>query len=632
MKKSSIYLMFLIGFIGISLFGSERLSEIAMTTSMNSVNNIDKTVDDILTDAKSQTNTETLKFYFPSYLNDKKFFDDAYQSIPKNNKFDDKLKAAILPHHLVFPQKIAAFFDRLSKTQNVETVFLIGPNHSNKGANAIHVSKYGYTTPYGNLELDSSKIKKLFDSKSVSVLFEKEVFDGEHSISALTPFIKKSLPGAKIVPITLKWHTSDLQINQLTKAISDIAGPNDIVIGSIDFSHYLPLDLARFHDETSRSVIENFDFDNFKNLEIDSFPTLKVVTQFTYEDGAQNVEIIDHSNSAEMSLETLNTLETTSHFYIAFKDGEIKDVERNFSILAVGDIMLGRFVRIISERNGNIEYPFELIRGKEDRFFNGFDLLFGNLEGPIYKEGVRSETSMIFGFNDDTAPMLAKFGFDVLSIANNHTLNQRNEGLDNTVKKLTENNIGACGHPVNIDETSVVYKDVNDKKIAFVCFEDAVTKLDKEKAVNVITTAKNNSDFVIVSPHFGVEYKHNANQRQIELAHAFVDAGADIIIGTHPHVVQNFEIYNGVPIFYSLGNFIFDQYWSYDTQEGLTLGLIVTDDYYRIYLFPILSAKSRPYLMNTEQRKSFFEKFIKWGNFDDFTSNMIRSGVIEIQR
>ena len=137
---------------------------------------------------------------------------------------------------------------------------------------------------------------------------------------------------------------------------------------------------------------------------------------------------------------------------------------------------------------------------------------------------------------------------------------------------------------------------------------------------------------MVVSPHFGVEYKHTPNNRQIELAHAFVDAGADIIVGTHPHVVQTFEIYNGVPIFYSLGNFIFDQYWSYDTQEELSLGIVMSEDFYKIYLFPILSQKSQPYLMNANQRKEFFEKLIKWGNYDEHTSSMIRSGIIEIKR
>ena len=647
MKQGNIYLMVIVGFFALSWIGADNLSYIAMQST---VNNFDKTVesekesekvDKALTEAKNLADSNSLEFYFPSYITDKTFFETAYKKssvVGKEvDKFDNDVKAGILPHHLVFPEKIAQFFDKLAKTQNVNTFFVIGPNHSHKGNFSIAISEYGYSTPYGNLDIDEFKVNKILGLKLGYIGFDKNSFDGEYSISALVPFIKKSFPDAKIVPIVIKGGTDDKYIAALTKAISGIAGPSDFVLGSVDFSHYLPIDVANFHDETAKTVIENFDFDNLKNLEIDSPPSLKTVMQFAYEKGGRDVEIIAHTNSANSTItesvaNPKDIKETTSHFYIAFKKGLTEEREKPFTMLAVGDIMLGRYVRIQSERKGNLEYPFELIRGKDDRFFNGFNLLFGNLEGPIYKDGVRSETSMIFGFNEDTAPMLASFGFDVLSIANNHTLNQRNDGLDSTVVKLNENGIGACGHPINITEGSVVYREIADKKLAFICFEDAVNRLDKDNAVELVKNIDSKADFVIVSPHFGIEYKHTPNNRQIELAHAFVDAGADIIIGTHPHVVQGFEVYNGVPIFYSLGNFIFDQYWSYDTQEELSLGLVVSDDYYKIYLFPMLSQKSQPYLMNTDKKTEFFEKLIKWGSYDDNMMAQIRSGAIEIQR
>jgi poly-gamma-glutamate synthesis protein (capsule biosynthesis protein) len=84
----------------------------------------------------------------------------------------------------------------------------------------------------------------------------------------------------------------------------------------------------------------------------------------------------------------------------------------------------------------------------------------------------------------------------------------------------------------------------------------------------IIADAKAQVDILVVSFHFGVEYSP-ANTRQKQLAHAAIDAGADIVVGGHPHVMQRVETYNGKPIFYSLGNFIFDQYFSPYTLEGM---------------------------------------------------------------
>ncbi|HYE22163.1 MAG TPA: CapA family protein, partial [Verrucomicrobiae bacterium] len=78
-------------------------------------------------------------------------------------------------------------------------------------------------------------------------------------------------------------------------------------------------------------------------------------------------------------------------------------------------------------------------------------------------------------------------------------------------------------------------------------------------------------DFLIVSTHMGTEYKRDPDPRNVELAHKAIDSGADMLIGHHPHWIQTIEEYNGKWIFYSLGNFVFDQMWSQDTKEGLTI-------------------------------------------------------------
>lgn len=313
---------------------------------------------------------------------------------------------------------------------------------------------------------------------------------------------------------------------------------------------------------------------------------------------------------------------------------DVSDIsdDESVNIFAVGDIMLGRFVRTLSDRAEDPMYPFSKFLEANNEWFLGADIVFGNLEGPIYKDGFRSSTSLVFGFPESSKDVLANVGFDVLSVANNHTLNQRAEGLESTVKLLRENNISPCGDPTDERIGDIVYIDVSGGKVAFVCFDDVQHKLDLEKAAIVTSEAVSNSDFVMASVHFGVEYQHKQNKRQIEIAHKLVDSGADVVFGHHPHVVEPFEVYNGSLIFYSLGNFVFDQYWSYDTQEELSVSVEISDEKFNIRLFPLKSERSQTMFLTEGALSKFYDRFISWGEYPDDLSAQIRSGVIEITR
>jgi len=263
--------------------------------------------------------------------------------------------------------------------------------------------------------------------------------------------------------------------------------------------------------------------------------------------------------------------------------------------------------------------------------------VFGNLEGPIKGEGTHGGTAMVFSFNEDVAPLLKKYGFTLLSISNNHAVDQGWEGRDTTIAALNSSKLGWCGHPRDADPNSVYYSTVGDKKFAFLCFQDITFTLDDNAAVELIKEVRPNVDFLVVSVHWGYEYKHVPNDNlQINPGRAFIDAGADFIIGHHPHVVQSFEIYNGKPIFYSLGNFVFDQYWSKETQEELGIGIVLDDDFdgcsmkTKVYLFPMKSERSQSRLMTDEEYNEWIERFIGYGSYDEVMKSQIRAGVIEV--
>jgi len=142
------------------------------------------------------------------------------------------------------------------------------------------------------------------------------------------------------------------------------------------------------------------------------------------------------------------------------------------------------------------------------------------------------------------------------------------------------------------------------------------------------------ADLIIVYPHWGTEYlTSHPDKRQTDLAHQFIDSGADIIIGSHPHVIQPIEIYKEKPIFYSLGNFVFDQYFSKETMQGLMLKLDIVKKENKletdISFLPInITIDNQAELMGEDSKKQVLDNFAKNSLVEDNIKNEIREGKI----
>ncbi|MDK2949058.1 MAG: hypothetical protein PWQ56_223 [Patescibacteria group bacterium] len=269
-------------------------------------------------------------------------------------------------------------------------------------------------------------------------------------------------------------------------------------------------------------------------------------------------------------------------------------------IAFVGDMMFDRGVERSMLRNSFV-FPVELIKG----FLNNFDDVVGNLEGPINEEPEDFfDNSLKFSFDKRTLESLNVANFSVLSLANNHTLNMGREGLAETRSILTEDEINFTGDPIICDIADIYSKDgisyfgIN-KTYSFNCSDkEIVSSIEEYKFYNP-------ESFLVILIHWGNEYEETNSIQQQKLGRAMIDAGADLIIGSHPHVVQNIEIYNDKLIFYSLGNFIFDQYFSKETQQGLIIGLEIYPEEKVYNIYPVESILSQPQLM--EDPEEFLE-------------------------
>lgn len=253
------------------------------------------------------------------------------------------------------------------------------------------------------------------------------------------------------------------------------------------------------------------------------------------------------------------------------------------SLAAVGDISFSRGVERMLKKVGDFNYPFLQVKD----YFLKSDLVWGNLETTITEGREILDGEMVFRSNPGMEKVLRQANFSVVSLANNHTPDFGQQGLEDTINYLKNARIEYTGSGRNELEANLP-KFVEKKgiKFAFLSFNDSdvVPKsygasdthagtafMNIEKMVKAVEETKTNADFTIVSMHSGTEYIPTPNQSQINFAHAAIDAGADIVIGSHPHVVQTMEKYEGKYIFYSLGNFVFDQMWSRETREGLMI-------------------------------------------------------------
>lgn len=201
------------------------------------------------------------------------------------------------------------------------------------------------------------------------------------------------------------------------------------------------------------------------------------------------------------------------------------------------------------------------------------DLFIVNLETNVADANVgqRQPKNYAFKAPPATLQVLVDAGVDVVSLANNHTKDYGATALVDQFKHLNNYGIAYVGAGMNIDEAfQPLIIDIGGLKVGLVGLNDAETRIgnarnnlagsaffDARRTAQAISTAKALGDIVIVMPHWGVEHQTKASARQIMWGHTFVDQGADIVLGAHPHVRQNIEEYQGKKIYYSLGNFVF---------------------------------------------------------------------------
>ncbi|MBI5530953.1 MAG: AmmeMemoRadiSam system protein B [Candidatus Doudnabacteria bacterium] len=295
-----------------------------------------------------------------SYFSQPEFFNQAYSSA-KSEVYEPNAKAILVNHHLLAGHFIAESFEVVA-TDSPVTVLLISPNHFSSGLAPIITSKYSWQTPFGISPANTKLIDELEKNNLASV--EEMPFEQEHGVSGIVPFIKKSLPNAKIVPVIFNDKLSLAQSLEAADKYFKILPENVLLVGSFDFSHYLSSRAADFHDLENLSDIESFNFNSLYKLDIDSRPGLAFFLELLKNYRAQQFNILEQSNSSKLT--KADFLETTSYITGYFTNGEPKIQGWN-TLLSLGRVVpsgtLNKKIQL-----GMLKYLQRLFYGQDNTF------------------------------------------------------------------------------------------------------------------------------------------------------------------------------------------------------------------------------------------------------------------------
>lgn len=310
---------------------------------------------------------------------------------------------------------------------------------------------------------------------------------------------------------------------------------------------------------------------------------------------------------------------------------------QSVEIAAVGDILLTRGVERQIEKFG-ADYPFEKVKNV---LVNG-DLSFGNLENPVAENCKKKKKKFSFQAKPEYLKILDNVNFDVLSLANNHSFDCGQIGLVETIEHLENENLRWAGAGRNAAEAEKpVYIEIRKIKFAFLGFTAIfpVNSLKKSANVNFATAekvsvavaeARKKADVVIVSFHWGTEYDSRPNAMQISLANTAIDAGADVILGHHPHVLQGLKLIDKqigekrALVAFSLGNFLFDSPAKLirKTAESMILKIRFNKKgFVSAEVVPVNIENTRPVIADKEKKEIIFNRLNKlsaeWNTFLD---------------
>lgn len=363
---------------------------------------------------------------------------------------------------------------------------------------------------------------------------------------------------------------------------------------------------------------------------LDKYNTLPAVTQEVKEEETKSREEMQSQEEVQSQEEIQNQEESTidkeyeeesvvesseSLLEESSQDGLESKEEKKITVTFAGDILLTGY--LLSQYDGK-GIP-ALVSEDILNDMKSSDLMIANEEFPFSSGGKPAANKQFtFRIEPNRANVLTELGIDLVTLANNHSLDYGREALADTFQTLEQQGIRYAGAGVNLERASQLQTfQVADKTIGILAASRVLPEnswnasaskagifstYDATTLLEEIRQAKKSCNFVVVYIHWGVEKKETPEEYQRELAKQYIDAGADLVVGSHPHVLQGIEYYNGKPIVYSLGNFIFG---SQIQSTGLLQIKIAEDNSFSLRVIPCKTDENYTLQTITDARELF---------------------------
>jgi AmmeMemoRadiSam system protein B len=500
--------------------------------------------------------------YLQSFFQSRELYEEAFAGVGPVSQV--RIRAGIVSHHFLARKLIARFFAGLDP-EGVACLILLSPDHYHRlvGRPELWVTtREPWQTPYGVLKADGPVIDSLLASGAGAL--NDDAFRQEHGAYLLIPFIKRTFPRALIVPIILRGNPDFTRLAQWGAQLKRAAPPGTVLLVSSDFAHGVDAAGARRLDRESLFHLRQLRLPDLKKIHSDFRPGLAALAGFLGTK-PRDFLLVSHRTSADFgSREPANL---TSYIAAYYRE----TAAPTLSLLFLGDLMCDRGIREVAEARGFNH----LFQGLE-ALLTHLDLTIANLEGPItpfpsLSRGRRPQerNHYLFTFPPALAGVLKRQDINLVHLGNNHILDFGPEGLAQTRKYLKRAGVDWFGDPLGGTRRWVL-KRLPGLRLALVS-HNQFSGPGVENTLADLKEARARADLVIVYAHWGGEYRLEPGEGLRQLAHRFIEAGADLIVGSHSHTVQPWEDYGGKRIYYSLGNFIFDQAGRDLTRRGLAL-------------------------------------------------------------
>jgi poly-gamma-glutamate synthesis protein (capsule biosynthesis protein) len=490
-----------------------------------------------------------------------------------------KIISGVIPHHLLAGRMITSFLKTAADNNpDVETIIMIAPIHFAEDVK-LATTMSDWATPYGILPTDINFSGRFI--RELGAEINDTVIEDDHSAAALMPFIKYYFPHANVATLLIESSAPHDISERLSVLLAEFAEEkNCLFLFSVDFSHYLMPDEVYYRDDESRKAILENDFERIRFMTNANMDSPKSIMAFLKLNELLNLKLheLEHSNSMEiLSIPYPNPIydEGLTSYFI-FAGTRNNNVELSVSVAAVGDNLIHAPIYGQARRRAIIEGDFDFNPAYENitKIIAEHDLAMINMETLI----IDAEPSCFPFFSSPIAlgDYLLSIGFNVFALANNHTLDKGTDGLTASLDYWNSRNAVTAGAYYNItDRNNIRTKEINGIKFSFLSYTEHLNGLflpadselqigdlnDFDTVIREIKNAKEITDVCVVFLHWGTENYDRVENNQREIARLLSEAGADVILGTHPHVLRDIEFIersNGEKtlVAYSLGNFI----------------------------------------------------------------------------